>query len=175
MTRKPLLIGLGAVLVLGVSAAQAQNADKPSQKFIKNAIAGDIAEVNLGQLAADKGSSDGIKQFGQKLVADHGAHKTKAEAVAQQIGVKPPTGSPISAKAEYLKLKVLSGRSFDKEFARYMVKDHQADIKDYQKQAARSGAAADLAKETLPTLQEHLKMAQSLRNGGTTGSGSTQK
>jgi len=59
------------------------------------------------------------------------------------------------------KLKLLSGATFDRSFAKSMAKDHQEDIKDYKKEASKSDAAGQLAKDTLP-LQHHLKAAQSL-------------
>jgi len=96
------------------------------------------------------------------LVKEHGEHKTKAEQVANELGVKPPTGSSISQKVTYAKLKMLSGTSFDKSFARAMVKDHQQDIKEYQKEASKDDAAGKLANETLRALQKHLQIAQSL-------------
>jgi len=96
------------------------------------------------------------------LVKDHGDHKTKAEQVASELGVTPPTGSGIGAKATYAKLKILSGASFDRSFAKSMVKDHQEDIKEYRQEATKADAAGRLAKETLPILQKHLQEAQSL-------------
>jgi putative membrane protein len=50
-----------------------------------------------------------------------------------------------------------------------MVDDHEKDIKKFQQESEGSGPVADFAKQTLPTLKEHLQMAQSL-NGSTTGS-----
>jgi putative membrane protein len=47
------------------------------------------------------------------------------------------------------------------------VKDHQHDIKEYQKEASKIDAAGKLAKETLPILQKHLQMAQSLEKQAT--------
>ena len=96
------------------------------------------------------------------LVKDHGAHKAKAEEVASQLGVTPPTGSSFGEKATYTKLKLLSGDSFDRSFAKAMVKDHQEDIKEFQKEASKNDAAGQLAKETLPTLRKHLQAAQRL-------------
>ncbi|HXZ47082.1 MAG TPA: DUF4142 domain-containing protein, partial [Pseudolabrys sp.] len=78
------------------------------------------------------------------------------------LGVKPPTGSSVGSKATYAKLKILSGSTFDRSFAKAMVKDHQEDIKEFQKESSQNDAAGKLAKETLPTLQKHLEAAQSL-------------
>lgn len=157
-----LAIGLAGALAATGAIAQTKQADKDSQKFIKAAIQGDIAEVDVGKLAQEKGQSDAVKQYGAMLVKDHGEHKSKAEQVAGQLGVEPPTGSSLMQKATYAKLKLLSGTSFDRSFAKSMVKDHQDDIKEYKKEASKKDAAGQLAQETLPTLQHHLKAAQSL-------------
>ena len=163
MVRKTIVaIGVAGALVATGAMAQTKQVDKASQKFISSAIQGDIAEVDFGKLAQEKGQSDAVKQFGAMLVKDHGEHKAKAEQVASELGVKPPTGSGIGHKAIYAKLKMLSGASFDKSFAKSMVKDHQQDIREYQKEASRNDAAGKLAKETLPVLQKHLQTAQSL-------------
>lgn len=143
-------------------AKTGKTADRASQKFIKAAIEGDIAEIDLGKLAQEKGQSEAVKQYGAMLVKDHGAHKAKAEQVASQLGVTPPTGSTFGEKATYAKLKLLPGGSFDRSFAKSMVKDHKGDIKDYQKEASKSDAAGQLAKETLPILRHHLQAAQQL-------------
>ena len=170
-----LAIGVAGALAAGTAmaqmsppapdrAAKASNkpADKASQKFIKAAIEGDIAEIDVGKLAQEKGQSEAVKQFGAMLVKDHGAHKAKAEEVASQLGVTPPTGSTFGEKATYAKLKLLSGDTFDRSFAKTMVKDHQEDIKEFQKEASKNDAAGQLAKETLPTLRKHLQAAQQL-------------
>jgi putative membrane protein len=63
--RKSLLL---SALVAGLGlAASAQTADQ----FVKEAAVGGMTEVDLGKLAKDKGSSDTVKQFGQKMVDDH--------------------------------------------------------------------------------------------------------
>jgi putative membrane protein len=157
-----LAIGLAGALAAGAAMAQTKQASKDSQKFIKEAIQGDIAEIDVGKLAQEKGQSDAVKQYGAMLVKDHGEHKAKAEEVASQLGVTPPTGSSVGSKATYAKLKVLSGTTFDRSFAKAMVKDHQEDIKEFKKESSQNDAAGKLAKGSLPTLQKHLEAAQSL-------------
>ncbi len=168
------MAGLAATMALSVSAAlAADKGAKESQKFIKSAIEGNYAEVDLGKLAQEKGKSQAVKDYGTMLVTDHGAANDKAKAAASQLDVKPPSGASMTEKAEYLKLKVLSGDTFDRTFAKGMVKDHQDDIKNYEKEARQSDASGAYAKETLPTLQKHLDAAQKLQSqvaAPTTGS-----
>ena len=56
---------------------------------------------------------------------------------------------------------------FDRQFAKEMVEDHQKDIAAFQKASSMSDAAGMFAKDTLPTLQHHLQMAQSLNKDAT--------
>jgi len=158
--------------------AQTQKADKDSQKFIKTAIEGNIAEVDIGKLAQEKGKSDAVKKFGQMLETDHAKANDEAKSVAQQVGVEPPSGASVGEKATYLKLKVLSGDTFDKSFASTMVSDHEGDIKQYQKASGKNDAVGEYAKKTLPTLQKHLQEAKQLqaqlKQQATTGSKSKQ-
>ena len=192
MTRKSMLltsVALAFALAAGGAQAQttaqpmspksqvtqpsAQKADSASLSFIKNAIEGNIAEVDVGKLAQEKGKSAAVKKFGQMLITDHGKANEQAKAAASQIGVEPPTGSSVGEKATYLKLKVLSGDTFDTSFANTMVSDHEGDIKEYQKQAAKDDAAGKYAKAALPTLQKHLQEAKALQQSlkqQTTGS-----
>jgi putative membrane protein len=184
MTTKPLAtIGLAAALALGgaayaQTAAPAGNMAKPGaqagqqklsqadQKFLKEAIQGDLAEVQMGQLAQQKGQDADVKQFGQTLQQDHGQHLKDAQQVAQQNGMTPPTEPSAEAKKMHDKLSKLSGAQFDKAFAKDSVADHKKDIAKYQKEAKGNGPLAQFAQQTLPVLQKHLQTAQGLENKG---------
>jgi putative membrane protein len=155
-------VSLAAALALSLSAAQAQSADKDSQKFIKSAIQGNLAEIDMGKLAQEKGKSAAVKSYGEMLVTDHGAANEKAKQAADKLGVTPPSGPSVAQKAGYLKMKVMSGDTFDRSFAKDMVKDHQKDIKEYEKASQKNDAAGAYAKEGLPTLRKHLEAAQKL-------------
>jgi len=146
--------------IVGISAGWA--ADDSSEKFVKEAIQGNLAEVQVGQLAQQKGSIQGVRDFGAMLVKDHQLANEKATAVAQHMSITPPDKPGLKQKALYDKLSRLSGAKFDREFTESMVKDHQEDIAEYQKASQLTNAAADYAKQTLPKLHEHLKMAEEL-------------
>ncbi len=139
------------------------SADNVDTAFLTDAIKGDNSEVQLGQLAQQKGASQGVKEFGQTLVTDHGKAKEQAAQLAQQAGMQVPDGIKDGAKQEMTKLQGLSGADFDKEFASYMVQDHKKDIDKFQQQANGTGPTAQLAQQSLPTLKKHLQMAQSLQ------------
>lgn len=154
---------LNTIMMIAAFGIGTAAAATPTTDFLGDAIKGDNSEIKLGALAMEKGGSAGIKAYGKMLNADHSAHKAKLVAIAQPLKMSVPDGMTAGADVEYLKLKVLSGASFDKEFANHMVKDHEDDIASYEKEVARNDpATVKLAKATLPTLRKHLKTAQAL-------------
>jgi putative membrane protein len=151
--------------------AQQQAAqDKASQKFLTEAIEGNLAEVQMGELAQKNGNSDGVRSFGQMLQKDHSEANQKATAAASSLGMTPPTAPNSKQKADYDRMAKLTGAKFDQEFVKHMIADHKKDIREYDNEAKKkTDAAASYAKEALPTLHKHLETAQSLAGAATTG------
>jgi putative membrane protein len=159
------LTSLAVLAVFLASAAYA--AEKPSQAFLKKAIEGNHAEIQMGQLAQQKGQNDNVKKFGQMLADDHSAANQKAIDAAKSMGVTPPDGPNAKQKADYEKMSKMSGAQFDRGFATHMVADHEKDIAEYKKAAKQADAAGDYAKREIDVLQKHLDTAKSLRSSRT--------
>jgi putative membrane protein len=104
--------------------------------FLRKAAEGGIAEVKLGQLAVQKGSSDEVRAFGQKMVDDHAKLNNDMAEVADSMGVMLPKTMNKEDQAEYDKLKGLSGNDFDTEYLTFMVKDHHQDLHEFRVEAA---------------------------------------
>src|ERR1700733_6312799 len=117
------------------------NANDTSQNmkdkmFLRHAAEGGMAEVKLGQLAAQKASSDDVKAFGQKMVDDHTMLNNEMAPIADSMGVRTPKNLNKQDQAEYDKLSGLSGTDFDTEYLTAMVKDHHKDLREFREQAA---------------------------------------
>ncbi|HEX4075957.1 MAG TPA: DUF4142 domain-containing protein [Candidatus Acidoferrales bacterium] len=142
--------------------------------FAKDAAAGGLAEVKLGGLAQQKGSSDTVKDFGKRMVEDHTQANDKLKQVASQENMKLPENLNKHDQKVYNKLSQLSGAEFDRAYARDMVRDHKDDIAAFQQEAnnGQDRAVKNFASQTLPTLQDHLKMAQQMEKE-VSSSGST--
>ena len=151
--------------------AHQENAKKPAHtavsdtQFAKKAAEGGMAEVKLGQLAQEKGTSDTVKKFGQRMVEDHTKAGDELKRAAAQDNITLPDTISAKDKATYDELSKLSGAAFDRAYARDMVKDHEEDIADFNKEAngGKNAAIKDFATKTLPTLQDHLKEAKEMR------------
>jgi len=160
-----LTIGLAAAVALGASSAFAQDkkAEKASTDFIKTAIQHNYAEIDAGQMAQEKGKNPAVKEFGAMMAKDHGEANAKAQSVASQLNVDPPKSADMMHKASSLKLKAMSGDSFDRSYINDMVKDHEADVKKYRQQSAKSDPTGAMAKELLPVLEKHLAEAKKIQ------------
>ena len=113
MTTK-ILFGVGLAAAIALSAPAAWSQDKASQTFIKNAIEGNLAEIQMGQLAQKNGSSEGVRSFGQMLERDHTDANEKAMTVAKDIGVTPPNQPNAKQKAEHDRMLKLTGTRRDR-------------------------------------------------------------
>jgi putative membrane protein len=136
--------------------------DHSDKKFLTEAAEGGMMEVELGKLAADKGTDPDVKAFGQKMVDDHTKANDKLKALAASKGLTLPTDMGTMEKHDMNKLQKASGADFDRLYMSEMVKDHKKDVSDFD-HASKSAKDSDVkafASDTLPTLQDHLKMAQ---------------
>jgi len=152
-----LLLSIGSV-----GAADKAKSDHPDWKFFKEAAQGGMAEVTLGQMAANKAESETVKSFGQQMVTDHGKANQELKDLAVAESVTLPTEMSTEAKALQKKLSSLSGTEFDKAYMEEMLKDHKKDIAAFQEEAQQGKdlEVKNWAEKTLPTLQEHYTLAQ---------------
>lgn len=152
---------LTGLLSLGVVFAQntPSSADK---KFMTEAAQGGLAEVQLGQLATQKATNPDVKAFGQRMVDDHTKANDQLKSIASQQNVTLPSSMNAKDQALYDRLSGMNGAEFDKTYIQHMVTDHKKDIAEFQKEAnsGKDSAVKQFASSTVPTLQEHLKLAE---------------
>jgi putative membrane protein len=184
MQQMALCMALGAMIPL-LAAAQGMNStmdqkgsDKmgmgklgslspADQKFVMKAAQGGMAEVQLGELAKEKGSSDAVKQFGQRMVDDHSKANDQLKQLAANKGVDLPSSLDAKDEATRTRLSKLSGDAFDRAYMKDMVADHTKDVSEFRResQSAKDPDVKNFASQTLPTLEDHLKSAKSVDSG----------
>jgi len=151
-----------ATATQSTGTAPAANLSRGDRKFIEEAAQGGMAEVQLGKLAEQQAASDQVKQFGRKMADDHQKANEQLKKIAASKGVNLPADISSSDRREYDKLQKKTGADFDREYMKEMVSDHKKDVKDFES-AAKKADDADIksfASQTLPTLHQHLDMAQ---------------
>lgn len=144
--------------------SRASSLSPADEHFVQNALQAGKAEVELGKLAVEKGASPRVRQFGQKMVDDHSKINYQLEQLAGLKGVTVPDKLSSRDQAAKTGLEQLSGKQFDRAYMRNMVNDHTQDVSDFriESKAARDPDVGKFAKNTLPTLRDHLKMAKQI-------------
>jgi putative membrane protein len=146
------------------------------QKFISEAAIGGQFEVEAGKIA-EHSASPQVKEFGARMVKDHGAAYAKLKQLATMRGAKTPQG--LDAKHAEIRdhLASLKGSEFDREYIREMVKDHDEDVQAFA-DAARTlndPQFRRFAADTLPVIQAHDKMAHEIAASMTATGSSTPR
>jgi putative membrane protein len=135
------------------------------QSFATQAAVIGKAEIELGQLAAQKSQDKRVREFAERMVKDHQAADAKLKKIAAQANLKLPQS--LDAEHDMLKQKLsgLEGKAFDREYAKAMAKGHDKAVALFESASQATQLPADLkefAAATLPTLKEHDEMAHSL-------------
>ena len=145
------------------TSAAKDTLNQEDKTFVKEAAIGGMAEVQLSKIAQKSENAD-VKSFADRMVRDHTAANDQLAAIAKGLGADMP--SKLDSEHERMrdKLQALHGKAFDEQYMRDMVEDHNKAVKLFQ-QEGRTGHNPELkqfAQKTLPTLEEHQKMAVEL-------------
>ena len=166
-----LLVTIFALLAaVGLQTAGAEQTNAQGQlsardfKFVTDAVQGSTMEVTLGQLAAQKASDPAVRAFGQRMVQDHQKANQELMLLAAQKGVTVSATPNKKDEKVAAHLQTVSGLDFDKAYVKNMVSDHKKDVKEFQAEADKADDAdlKNWTAKTLPILQEHLRLVESL-------------
>lgn len=180
MKRIPLIFAAAAALGMSavVPSAMAQSIGEktgvnamtgtaPStEDFVKEVAVSDMFEIESSKLAQQKGSPE-VRAFASHMIEDHTKTSTAVKNMVQGGGVKAqlPAALDSSHQSKLDKLKSLSGDDFNKTYNDDQRSAHKDAISLFQRYAKGGDNAKlkDFAGKTLPTLEDHQKMAQNLK------------
>ena len=166
-----MVVPVVAVLALG-GAGRADDAtkgdDKPltDQSFVQKAASSGMAEVAMGKLGQEMGKSDEVKKFSARLVEDHTKANQELMRIVADLKIEAPD-KPLPEHEKHLKdLSGSAAANFDKDFMHHMVMSHEAGVKLFTRASKelKNEQLRAFATKTLPTLQEHLKMAKEIHD-----------
>jgi putative membrane protein len=166
----PLVAGMalasGAVAQDTKSKSPAEAPGFDDTDFVMKSASGGLLKVALGKLAARRASDQKVKEFAIRMIEDHQRMNGKLALVAGELGVQITEKSITPDHQKHLdRLREMRGREFDRQYARHTARDHEAAVALFRRATteARLKAVAAFAKEFLPTLEEHLKLARELQ------------
>jgi putative membrane protein len=174
-------------LALGVSALTASRNSLAAQEHIRPPAAespapalddasivaifdnANTADIETGKLAAERGHSNEVRQFGAMLARDHDMVRQQGRDLAKKLGVTPtPPAGDKSAQdqaAVIRRLSALKGAEFDRAFLQREVQFHKdviAAIKTTLLPAIKNEELKALVVQVAPAFEAHLQMAENL-------------
>ena len=161
------LAGLAVVGPVRTAGAQAAKLDDPTIIAIFDAA--NTWDMETGALAARKGTTKDVREFGAMLERDHQVVRQQGRDLAKKLGVTPtPPKDDQSAKqlAETMGLlRAKHGADFDKAYLDHEVAFHKAVIDAINQQllpAIKNDELKALVQKVAPAFQAHMLAAQSL-------------
>jgi putative membrane protein len=128
------------------------------------------ADSSEGAIAATKGTSAAVRNFGKQMVADHHKMRVQGEALAKKLSLTPtpPAGdnSTSDAQKEMDNLNATAkGKDFDKAYVDGQVDDHKKvlDLAVKAMAQAQSTELKNLIQKATPIVQSHLDKAESIQ------------
>ncbi len=163
MQSKRLVIAIGCGALFSVPFfLQGAALSRADEQFIKIAAEDNMTEAHLGQMAEAQAAGQQVKDFGQTLSKDHTSAYEKLSVIANKTGT--PIPKAIGHDRTIERLMHLKGSSFDHAFIQDEVQSHKMAIAAFKREAEH-GEDADVkayAQATIPTLEQHLQMAEKL-------------
>lgn len=160
---------LMAIMVIFISACDENDGSNLSSRdktFLKKAALANRAEIELGELASDEATHEGVQHFGSHMVSEHTTALNELEELADDEDINLPNGldNEHEEKKEYL--MTLSGYQFDTAYVNSQVKDHQlvAAMFEEAKDNSDDEEVREYATKYLPHIEEHLTTALSLQD-----------
>ena len=144
-----------------VTSAPARRDDRA---FAMEVAQNGIAEIALARLVAKNGQGADVKRFAQRVITDHTKVGNELKQIATAKGITLPADMTAAQQATVTRLTALKGAEFDREFMTIMGENHDKSVTTF-KEVARDGTDAEIkafAAKTLPTLEEHQKMAHEI-------------
>jgi putative membrane protein len=147
------------------SSASQTTIESPDAAFVRAAIRGGLAEVELSKLALNSTAPPAVIVFAQKMVHDHTQNNKDLAMIAAHENIEVPTNLDREHAQLRDKLVSLHGVDFDRAYINAMRGDHQkmADMLISSESTVSTEELRTFIKQTLPVVYEHLRMASDLQ------------
>jgi putative membrane protein len=161
--------GMAAAADTGIAAAPAPAAlsDANIVYILDNA---NMLDSAAGSIAATKGTSADVRDFGKTMMRDHHSLRKQEEDLAKKLGVTREAPANDDSKQSYDKTMSMlngaaKGKDFDKAYIDNEVTYHQAVLQTATTAmgAAQNAELKNLIQKAAPALQTHLDRAKSIQ------------
>jgi predicted outer membrane protein len=156
-------VPLGALAQTEAASTTMANDLPPVDKaFVQAASSAGSTEIDAAKLAGKQSQDKDVKNFAHHMMVDHTKLAMQLKMAAPH-GVSVPMSNADPSALE--SLKALHGKEFDTAYIQKLgVQGHQEAVEVFQKEAqeGQNARLKQAAQKALPTIEQHLKMAQDL-------------
>jgi len=122
-----------AAMMIAAGLAAAAELSNRDEEYLRDRARTLIADVQAGQLASKQGSTDQVRAFAFRMVADHERALENVRKLAAARGIELPSAPTDREQRAVDKLTRLRGIEFDEQFMERAIRSHKAGIKADQK------------------------------------------
>ncbi len=139
-SNKVKLIALACSAALLTPAFAAETASTADKAFVAKVSQGGMFEVELGKVAAEKGSTQAVKDNGVTEAHDHDLVGAKLKSISSSIGIEFGSKLNPEFQGKLDKISALTGKAFDAAYIEEMEKVHKIDGGLFAQEAIDGGA-----------------------------------
>jgi putative membrane protein len=132
--------------------------------------AANMSDSTWGAIAATKGTSADVRNFGKTMMRDHHALRKAGQDLAKKLGVTPQPPANDNSQADLqttsdMLNNTAKGKDFDKAYIDHEVAYHKQVLETATKAmaAAQNSELKNLIQSAAPTLQAHLNAAETIQ------------
>ncbi len=137
-------LAMAMALSTGMTHAQTAQASSQDKDFLKDTAEDSNYEIKTAQLALKKSPSADVKLYAQMLIRDHTQLNRQVALADKAASVEPVSAGDmsISDRAEYTKLELLSGKTFDESYIKTLARGNEEAVNKTKAEATGSGIPA---------------------------------
>lgn len=134
---------------------------KDDVRYFEQLARANLAEIQAGELAADKATAPAVKQYATRMIAEHKPMLEALRALGQSKGLALPSTLDEKHMAAMKRLHQQTGETFERSYMTTMVKDHKEVLELLEDIAAnaRDRGLQAMAKDAVPKIKSHLEEA----------------
>ncbi|HTG56924.1 MAG TPA: DUF4142 domain-containing protein [Niabella sp.] len=133
-------------------------------KFAVDAANGDMAEIQLGEIAKSKSTSPEVKELGRMMIEDHSKANEALKIIAADKNIQLPAKASEDKQQVAIQLSSKNGSDFDKAYIAQMIKDHETSLQLFEtgQQTVKDSTLKAFIDNTLPVLRKHMEHVNTL-------------
>lgn len=134
-------------------------------EFVDKVAQQNYAEIETSKLALEKGKSQQVNEFAQKMIEDHRTANDELKKMAQEKNIQVPDDATLMDRGKAMMLQLREGKNFDQGYVNNQVAAHEQTIKVFE-EASRTLEDEEMkkwAEGELSMLREHYEQAKQLQ------------